>query len=218
MIGISKDLQDLCPALSIGWLQAQIKNSLTDHMFWNEIGAFIVDFRNKYKRDEISGLPEICEARKLYKSLGNDPARYRVSSEALLRRILSGQSLYPVNTCVDIANYLSLRYQLSMCVYDLDKIQGKIVLRSGKQGETMNAIGGIQMNMAALPVYSDETGIIGSTTRDSLQTSVQTDTKMILLIATSFSSETKLKDVMLSSEKIYNQYCDAKIIHSGIGI
>lgn len=211
MIIISKDIKEKCPGISIGILQAQIDNTSMDKDLWNEIDILIHLLHNKYKRDEISGFPEIREARKLYKALGNDPARYRVSTEALYRRIFSANSLYQVNTCVDIANYLSLRYQLSLCVYDQDKIRGGIMLRSGKAGERMDAIGGIQMNMASLPVYCDIAGIIGSTTRDSQRTSVNPDTENMLLIITSFSETTLLEDVIQSAVKQYKQYTDAII-------
>jgi len=216
MIIISEEIKEKCPGISVGLLQARIENTSMDQDLWNEIEKLIFVLQKEMNRDDISGFPEVCEARKLYRALGNDPARYRVSSEALFRRILSANSLYQVNTCVDIANYLSLLYQLSLCVYDLDNIQGKIVLRSGKQGDVMDAIGGIQMNMASLPVYCDESGIIGSTTRDSQRTSVNPDTKKILLIITSFSASSNLKEVMDSTVKMYKQYLHAEIFKTAL--
>ena len=216
MITVSNEIKEKLPAIAVGSIQTRIKNTCEDKGLWNEIDTLILQLQKKYKRDDISRFPEVREARKLYRELGYDPARYRVSSEALFRRILSGHSLYKVNTCVDIANYMSLKHQLSLCIYNQDKIQGEIVLSCGEEGEVMDAIGGIMMNMASLPVYRDETGIIGSTTRDSQRTSVNPDTENILLIITSFSPETALKDVIYSTVKKYVQYTNAKIFDTAV--
>ena len=67
--------------------------------------------------------PRIAAARAGYKALGKDPSRYRLSTEALLRRLIKGNGLYFVNNAVDIGNVLSARTQRSVAVLDEDKIQ-----------------------------------------------------------------------------------------------
>ena len=46
--------------------------------------------------------------RRLFKSAGIDPSRYRPSGEALVRRILKGRGLYHINCIVDINNICSI--------------------------------------------------------------------------------------------------------------
>src|SRR5579863_6913853 len=47
---------------------------------------------------------QILATRAAYKALGKDPARYRGSAEALLRRVIAGKELPRINTVVDIIN------------------------------------------------------------------------------------------------------------------
>ena len=50
----------------------------------------------------------IKTSREAYKKLGKEPSRYRVSSEALIRRILQGKGLYRINNVVDTNNLISI--------------------------------------------------------------------------------------------------------------
>lgn len=43
-------------------------------------------------------------SRAAYKVFGRNPGRYRVSSEALLRRVRRGDALYQINSVVDVNN------------------------------------------------------------------------------------------------------------------
>ena len=45
----------------------------------------------------VSEVPAIAAARRAFKALGKDPSRYRVSSEALMRRLAQGKALYRIN-------------------------------------------------------------------------------------------------------------------------
>ena len=56
----------------------------------------------------VNEIPNIKESRAAYKAFGKDPSRYRVSSEALIRRIGQGKGLYEVNTVVDVNNLISI--------------------------------------------------------------------------------------------------------------
>ena len=58
---------------------------------------------------QVSEVPQIAAARRAYRAFGKDPARYRVSSEALMRRLVKGQGIHRINTAVDANNLISLR-------------------------------------------------------------------------------------------------------------
>jgi DNA/RNA-binding domain of Phe-tRNA-synthetase-like protein len=73
--------------------------------------------------------------RTMYKKVGLDPTKTRPSSEALLRRIRRGDPFPRINGVVDVINWTSVETQLSFGVYDLDKIQGDVALRLGREGE-----------------------------------------------------------------------------------
>src|ERR1051325_4674976 len=73
-------------------------------------------------------------------ALDLDPTKVRPSNEALLRRLLKGEALFPVNTLVDALNLCSLRAQLPFGLYDLDRVEPPVVLRRGAPGESYEGI------------------------------------------------------------------------------
>ena len=55
----------------------------------------------------LAQIPNLDESRKAYKAFGKDPGRFRVSSEALYRRVRQGKDLYRINTVVDANNHVA---------------------------------------------------------------------------------------------------------------
>src|SRR5580658_7562391 len=121
----------------------------------------------------------ITATRAAYKALGKDPARYRGSAEALLRRIIAGKSLPRINAVVDIINLVSVESRLPIGLYDLAHVSGVIVFRAGRAGETYKGIGKYDLNLEGLPLFADTVGPHGSATSDSERTMVTTATKEI---------------------------------------
>lgn len=130
--------------------------------------------------------PKILAARAGYKALGKDPARYRGSAEALLRRILSGKGFPQINSVVDIINLISVESRLPIGLYDLAHVKGDIVFRAGRAGETYKGIGKYDLNLEGLPVFSDGEGPHGSPTSDSERTMVTPATRNVAAILISF--------------------------------
>ena len=85
-------------------------------------------------------LPQVEAARTAYKALGKDPARYRGSAEALLRRVVGGKGLPQINAVVDVINLVSVESRLPVGLYDLGHVVGEIVFRAGRTGETYKGI------------------------------------------------------------------------------
>jgi DNA/RNA-binding domain of Phe-tRNA-synthetase-like protein len=120
---------------------------------------------------------------------GKDPARYRGSAEALLRRIIAGKGLPRINAVVDIINLVSVESRLPIGLYDLAHVQGDIVFRAGSAGETYKGIGKYDLNLEGLPVFCDALGPHGSPTSDSERTMVTSETKNVLAVIISFSGK-----------------------------
>jgi DNA/RNA-binding domain of Phe-tRNA-synthetase-like protein len=125
--------------------------------------------------------------------LGKDPARYRGSAEALLRRVIAGKGLPRINAVVDIINLVSVESRLSIGLYDLAHVQGDIVFRAGRAGETYKGIGKYDLNLDGLPVFCDALGPHGSPTSDSERTMVTSETKQVLAIIISFGGKEGLE-------------------------
>jgi DNA/RNA-binding domain of Phe-tRNA-synthetase-like protein len=183
MLHIDETVQSLIPGVTFGVITI---NGVTvrphDERLWSQIEALGQRLTGQYTLDGLSEYPQIAAVRGMQKSFGFDPTRYRPSSEALLRRVLKGQSLHPVNTAVDVNNLCSLEFLLPMCMYDLGHVRGQIWVRLGKAGEAYQGIGRQVFQMTNKVVLADDAGIIGNTVSDSERTKVTTDTTTMLLV------------------------------------
>ena len=131
-------------------------------------------------------LPEpvdvIAAVRTMYKRVGIDPTKTRPSSEALLRRVRKGDELPVINSLVDIINWCSLETQLPYGLYDLDRIQGPVVLRLGRAGEEYEGIRKAAVHVADRLTLADDQGPFGNPTSDSARTMVTTATVRALVV------------------------------------
>jgi DNA/RNA-binding domain of Phe-tRNA-synthetase-like protein len=150
--------------------------------------------------------PHILATRAAYKALGKDPARYRGSAEALLRRVIAGKGLPRVNAVVDIINLVSVESRLPIGLYDLAHVQGDIVFRAGRAGETYKGIGKYDLNLEGLPVFCDALGPHGSPTSDSERTMVTSRTKHVLAVIISFGGNEGLDHWMQRMSKLFARY------------
>jgi DNA/RNA-binding domain of Phe-tRNA-synthetase-like protein len=154
--------------------------------------------------------------RAAYKALGKDPARYRGSAEALLRRIIAGKGLPRINAVVDIINLVSVESRLPIGLYDLAHVQGDIVFRAGRAGETYKGIGKYDLNLEGLPVFCDALGPHGSPTSDSERTMVTSETKNVLAVIISFAGKEGLDRWTERMRELFAQYASANRCEIGI--
>ncbi len=175
------------PKLSIGLLLAEVRIAPRGETLDQAIAEACTDFRTRETPDSIKTWPSIRDARAVYKALGKDPSRYRPSAEALLRRVVSGKSLYRINNAVDALNLVSLESGYSIGGYDADRIDGGILLRRGG-AEPYEAIGRGALNVEGLPVLYDAQGPFGSPTSDSTRTMVREDTRRFLWVVFGFGA------------------------------
>jgi DNA/RNA-binding domain of Phe-tRNA-synthetase-like protein len=120
--------------------------------------------------------------RTMYKRVGIDPTKTRPSSEALLRRVRRGDELPRINSLVDVINWCSLETQLPYGLYDLDKIQGDVVLRLGRPGEEYAGIRKDAVHVGGRLTLADGDGPFGNPTSDSARTMVTTETTRSLVV------------------------------------
>jgi DNA/RNA-binding domain of Phe-tRNA-synthetase-like protein len=137
--------------------------------------------------------PQIVATRAAYKALGKDPARYRGSAEALLRRMVAGKGFPQINSVVDVINLVSVESRLPVGLYDLAHVTGEIVFRAGRAGETYKGIGKYDLNLEGLPIFCDVAGPHGSPTSDSERTMVTAATKEVLAVIVSFGGAENLE-------------------------
>lgn len=134
---IDQDMKTLWPATRVGCFQYKVQVEKKNEELWKFLKKDIF----KKAKDAIfdygiNDIPNIRESRQAYKAFGKDPSRYRVSSEALIRRIGQGKGLYEVNTVVDVNNLISIQSGFSVGSYDAGKIGAELIFRVGRDNET----------------------------------------------------------------------------------
>jgi DNA/RNA-binding domain of Phe-tRNA-synthetase-like protein len=205
-ISIDEELRKKCPRAALGCVTAHVLTGDTPAALLEEMRA---------REAKILSLPEpravleasaILSTRAGYKALGKDPARYRGSAEALLRRILSGKNFPQINSVVDVINLVSVESRLPVGLYDRAHVEGNIVFRAGRAGETYKGIGKYDLNLEGLPVFRDELGPHGSPTSDSERTMVTPATTEIVAIIVSFGGSDALQSNCERMSALLQQY------------
>ena len=214
---IDKTMKEIWPDTRVGCLQYKVNVGKKNEELWKYLKKDIF----KKTKDAIfdygvNEIPNIKESRAAYKAFGKDPSRYRVSSEALIRRIGQGKGLYEVNTVVDVNNLISIESGFSVGSYDTSQIAEELVFRIGLEGETYKGIGKDEIKIDALPVLEDEQGAIGSSTSDSERAMITEDAKEVLTLIYSFSGNDDLEKALESGKKYLETYAGAKEIESWI--
>jgi len=120
--------------------------------------------------------------RAMYRRVGLDPTRRRPSSEALLRRVVRGEPLPRINVLVDVCNWCSLELQLPYGLYDLDHVDGDVVLRLGGPGEQYAGIRKDAVHVEGRLALADALGAFGNPSSDSARTMVTTATTRALAV------------------------------------
>jgi DNA/RNA-binding domain of Phe-tRNA-synthetase-like protein len=215
-VTIDQKLKAKCPRTALGCLTARVQPAASPVTLLGEMNQRELEIQELPYPRGVLELPQIETVRKAYKSLGKDPARYRGSAEALLRRIVAGKGFPQINAVVDVINLVSVESRLPVGLYDLAHVVGDIVFRAGRAGETYKGIGKYDLNLEGLPVFSDEVGPHGSATSDSERTMVTSKTEGILAVVVSFGGPEGLDRWTQRMSALLVQYAAAQNLETRI--
>lgn len=183
---ISEELKEKVPNIKLSCIECEVFLMETNDLLWDEIRKKTEELSTSLKTEQISKIPAIAASRKAYKSCGKDPARYRLSAEALLRRVVKQKGLYQVNNVVDVLNLVSITTGFSIGGYDCDTIDGNVSFGIGTADDLYEGIGRGKLNIEYLPTFRDNEGAFGTPTSDSERTAVTKDTKCFLMVIVDF--------------------------------
>ena len=212
-ISISNEIKEKVPCTKLAVLKYSVDTEETNPELWkymkeNTIPAIL----NELETKTVTELKNVDTSRKAYKAFGKDPGSYRVSSEALIRRIKQGKDLYKINTVVDTNNLISVESGFSAGSYDCDCINGDIVLNLGHAGESYKGIGKDSVNIENLPVLCDNDGPFGSPTSDSEKAMISLSSKNIITLIYVFTDEEDIDALLNKSAAYLEKYAGAKNI------
>lgn len=185
---------------------------------WAETRALAERLRASHAGKVPSEIPQLEEARNLYKSFGMEPSRHRPSSEALLRRVLKGEDLYRISNAVDACNLASLCCLLPIGMYDLDRVHGDVCLRSGREGEEYGGIRKGPVHLAGRLGLFDDDGPFGSPSSDSERTSVTDETTRLLavIMATARHDREAMRAHTAVLADLFQRHCQGQVTLSAI--
>lgn len=215
-LSIDPTLKSECPRIALGFLTAQVVTHETPPSLLDEMKSVERQILSLPESRAVLECSNILATRAGYKALGKDPARYRGSAEALLRRILSGKSFPQINNVVDSINLVSVESRLPIGLYDLAHVRGDILFRAGQAGETYKGIGKSDLNLEGLPVFSDRIGPHGSPTSDSERTMVTAATTHVAAILVSFGGPDGLQAAADRMASLLQKYTDGRDIRFAI--
>src|SRR5260370_72028 len=126
-ITIDAKLKAKCPRTALACVTARVEAAASPAALLEEMKARETEIQKlPYPRGVLES-PQIVATRAAYKALGKDPARYRGSAEALLRRVVAGKGLPQINSVVDVINLVSVESRLPIGLYNLAHVTGEIV-------------------------------------------------------------------------------------------
>ncbi len=210
-ITIAPSIKEKWPQTALGVIEARVEYAPENSALKTEMQQLEKELAATLQLEEIAALPAIADTRAAYRAFGKEPARYRVSSEALIRRIVQKKGLYYINNIVDTNNLVSIRTQHALCCFDKAKIEGNIAFQIAGAGESYQGIGKGNLNIEFLPVFADTQGSFGSPTSDSQRTMITPQTEEIFFIIVSFSGATQLQQHLDDATLQLTRYCNATI-------
>lgn len=208
---VSQEIETVCPGFVGACIEAGVRNSEYCQLLWDEIGAMGARYRETLTTETLKQIPSIAATRRVYRACGKDPSRYRPASEALIRRMLQGKSLYQIDTLVDLINLASIAYGYSIGGFDADKFKGDtLTLGIGREGEPYEGIHRGMINIAGLPVYRDAEGGVGTPTSDNERTKIELGTTHLVVLINGYDGdERRVCENAEYIQRLLGKYCGA---------
>ncbi|MDF2065252.1 phenylalanine--tRNA ligase beta subunit-related protein [Bacillus sp. Cr_A10] len=183
LVKMDNSLLQIDPTFKIGIIHyTKIVVTSSPQMLKGRLQLFQEQLFFEMEDKAITEFAGIKEWRILWKKFGADPNRYRPSVEALYRRIAKQNYITPMHSAVDLNNFFSMRYEIPMGIYDVDKIQGDITISLGNEETVYEGLNGRENKLNNILTLQDTYGPFGSPFVDSKRTAVTENTKNAIQI------------------------------------
>lgn len=177
--------------------------------------------RSNLKEEMIDDIPQIESYSEMYRKMGVDNQSRKSSVETILRRVVTGKGLYNINTCIDACHLTSLLTQITVSVFDLDKIEFPIVLREVKDEEDVKIIDGEVKRLKVGEVcYFDQKGpyAIDYNFTGAERTKITKKTKNLWVTVEGVNdiSSNQVADALNLAIELITKFCGGKVELKGI--
>ncbi|MBD3252523.1 hypothetical protein GF386_02225 [Candidatus Pacearchaeota archaeon] len=213
---ISEKISEKYLELEISVITARnLDNSKNNEEIQKKIRVVVEKIRSEIDSDKVAELPVIAKWREIYKSFGAKPGKYRNSAEALIKRVLK-KDLYKINLLVDIYNYISIKYKMTVGGEDIDKLEGDLILDFADGNENFIPLGESENDYPwkGEVVYKDDREVFCRcwNWREGDRTKLTEDTKNALIV---IENPAQIYDKVLCQAeddliKLLEDYCNAE--------
>jgi DNA/RNA-binding domain of Phe-tRNA-synthetase-like protein len=168
------------------------------------IAAFHAIARQRLQDSSEGEWPEIQAWRRVFSAMGLKPTQYRCASESLLRRFKTENTLPAIHPIIDLCNAVSIAYGIPIAVFDKEQIHGSMTVRHATGTEKYLTFGGeIENPKQGEMIFVDEADNAHARrwcNRQSKQSSIQPETKNVLIVAEAVHLEAALSiDLVLQT-------------------
>ncbi|EKD95649.1 MAG: hypothetical protein ACD_24C00408G0005 [uncultured bacterium] len=171
----------------------------------------------RYKGLDVTQHPHVIPWREAYSKFGAKPREFRCSAEALLRMVLNGRELKHINKLVDLYNYISLKYTLTVGGEDLDTIKGDLVLAYADGTEPFVALGQTENDtpLKGEVVYKDNLGVVCRrwNWREGDRTKLEEHTKNAVVVLEGIPpiENSVIEQATYELSKLIHKYCAGSV-------
>lgn len=208
-ITITDEFSDYCPHIHLFCIECNVTVECCQNGLKELMESKCREISEELTMESICRIPPIDQARKAYRACGKDPARYRLSAEALLRRIVNGKGLYHINNVIDLLNLVSVTTGFSIGGYDANAIAGDIFMGIGRKYEPYDGLGRGELNIVNMPVFRDHMGAFGTPTSDSERTGVHENTTRFMMVIISFDGNDGLQQAGQLAVQLLTEFASA---------
>ena len=195
---------------------SNVENKGEDQTLTKLMREVETDIRSHFVLESLSQNPYFLSWRKAYSAFRTDPTKFKCSSEALVRRVLKGDSIRHINKLVDAYNYISLKCRTPVGGEDLAAIKETICLRFADGDEHFVALGGVDEEHVEKGevIYATGKEVLCRkwNWRESDRTKLTENTKNAILVIDALPPLTK-EDVKKSADDLstlVSESCNAK--------
>ena len=118
----------------------------------------------RFRGTPMSEIPSVLAWRRTFSAFGVQPTRYRNAAEALIRRLTKAGDIPSINSLVDIANLVSIRYGLPVAAMDQARVAGPTTVRLANGDEHFNDLGSSRTTSpeAGEVIFVDRAGAVAA--------------------------------------------------------
>lgn len=183
MISLERALASRYPDLQVlGLMVHGVEVKMTNPNLEELKTTVATEVMDRYNLELLRENERIRKYRDFFWRIGVDPTKIRPASEALIRRILQGKPLPRINTAVDAYNLASIKHNVAIGSFDLERFCGELVMRMAMQGEEFTGIGMEKPKILGgneIVISDDEKLVAVYPYRDADSTKITTDTTSI---------------------------------------